>query len=94
MPSDVETVTGNAAPATVVCNEADRIIEGMALPWGENGQTATGTFTFPRGSLRLPSELSSVKLLAEHSRPDQQPKAIGYAIAAEDTPPAWLCDSS
>nr|DAK55585.1 MAG TPA: prohead serine protease [Caudoviricetes sp.] len=86
MPSDVETVTGDAAPATVVCNEADRIIEGMALPWGENGQTATGTFTFPRGSLRLPSELSSVKLLAEHSRPDQQPKAIGYAIAAEDTP--------
>lgn len=47
MPSDLETVTGDAAPATVVCNEADRIIEGMALPWGENGQTATGTFTFP-----------------------------------------------
>lgn len=86
MPSDLETVTGDAAPATVVCNEADRIMEGLVLPWGDTGATATGSYVFPRGSLDIPSSIERVKLLSEHSRPGHQPKAIGHAISAENTP--------
>ena len=86
MPSDLETINGDAAPATVSCNESERIMEGLVLPWGDTGATATGSYTFPRGSLDIPSEIERVKLLSEHSRPGHQPKAIGHAISAENTP--------
>ena len=84
MPSDVETINGDAAPATVSCNESERIMEGLVLPWGDTGATATGSYVFPRGSLDIPSNIERVKLLSEHSRPGHQPKAIGHAISAEN----------
>ena len=66
MPSDVETINGDAAPATVSCNESERIMEGLVLPWGDTGATATGS---------IPAPVTSPKPLARLSVPKIRPKA-------------------
>lgn len=84
-PSTTDLVQAVAQTPILQCSEEDRTIEGLVLPWGDTGATSTGSLVFPRGSLRLPADLSRVKLLAEHSKPTEQPRAIGHAVHAEDT---------
>lgn len=84
-PSTTDLVQAVAQTPILQCSEEERTIEGLVLPWGDTGATSTGSLVFPRGSLRLPADLSRVKLLAEHSKPTEQPRAIGHAVHAEDT---------
>lgn len=44
-----------------------RVIAGLILPYDEAGSTTGGRLTFTRGSLRIPNDLDSVKLLRDHS---------------------------
>lgn len=62
--------------------QATRQMSGMVAPWGQEGSTSAGKLVLTRGSLRLPAELSRVKLVDYHQVP---PQAIGYATAAQDT---------
>jgi hypothetical protein len=71
-----------ALPATVQAAPASRTMTGVAAPWGQEGFTSAGKLVFARGSLRLPAELSRVKLVDYHQQP---PQAIGYATSAQDT---------
>lgn len=73
--------TSSLTPGYVNASESDRTVEGIVLPWGEVGTTATGQYIFNRGTLDVPSVLGKVKLLSGHS-PAGIP--VGHAVAAED----------
>jgi HK97 family phage prohead protease len=62
-------------------NRAERIIEGVALPYGRIGSKGGMRFRFERGSLKW-TDPGRVKLLRDHdpSRP------LGRAVALTDTP--------
>lgn len=62
------------------CNESERTIEGIVLPWDEPGPTTVGNAIFKKGTLDYPQDLSRVKLLSGHS-PSGIP--VGHAIHAE-----------
>ena len=64
--------------ATPLVAAASRTIEGRVLPWDEFGRTNHGAIKFPKGSISIPTDLSTVKLLAGHS-PDGV--AVGYATS-------------
>jgi hypothetical protein len=76
------TSLGSWPMPTVAAGQASRTMTGLAAPWGEEGFTSAGKLIFQRGSLRLPTELSRVKLVDYHQTP---PQAIGYATSAQDT---------
>lgn len=67
---------------TLQASQAARTMTGLVAPWGQPGATSAGKLVLTRGSLRLPAELSRVKLVDYHQTP---PQAIGYATAAQDT---------
>lgn len=68
-------------PAPVVsASTASRTISGMVVPYGRYGNTSAGRLAVRAGAVRLPSDLSRVKLVDQHQRP---PVAVGYATAAE-----------
>lgn len=62
---DTVTVTDGAAPL-VVAAEA-RTIAGRILPWGESGKTSAGALRFTPPAIRIPKDLSRVKLLRDHT---------------------------
>lgn len=65
-----------------------RTVEGIVVPYGPIGYTNIGPVRIRAGALRLPAELSAIKLVDEHQSP---PKPIGHAIAAEDRPEGmWM----
>jgi hypothetical protein len=68
--------------AALTAATAARTIAGLAAPWGVPGYTSAGRLVLSRGSVRLPADLSTVKLMDYHQDP---PQAIGYATSAEDT---------
>lgn len=78
----VATPELTAAPGT-------RLITGMVLPYGEVGYTSVGPLVAGPRSVRLPAELSQVKLMDGHQQP---PVAVGYAVAARDTPDGLSMD--
>ena len=57
-------------------NPKRRTITGIILPYDEPGATTAGRITFNRGSLRIPNDLSSVKLLRDHSTHGGGPVAV------------------
>lgn len=81
----------DAAPAADA-----RMVEGLVLPYGEVGLTSIGPMTVPAGAvasglLRLPDDLSQVKLLAGHTAFDGTATSIGYGVAAEERPDGlWM----
>lgn len=62
---DTVTVTDGDAPL-VVAAEA-RTISGRILPWGESGKTSAGPLKFTPPAIRIPKDLSRVKLLRDHT---------------------------
>ncbi|MBG9355901.1 hypothetical protein [Corynebacterium diphtheriae] len=64
----------------VKASETARTVEGIVVPWEQEGKTSTGSLIFPKDTLDHPAELERVKLLAGHS-PAGIP--VGHAIAAE-----------
>ncbi|WP_282939128.1 hypothetical protein [Corynebacterium auriscanis] len=47
--------------------ESARTISGLVLPWEEFGRTNNGALKFEAGSIRVPADITRVKLLAGHS---------------------------
>jgi HK97 family phage prohead protease len=64
-----------AAGGPVTADGAARTITGRLVPYGQEGHTNLGRFTFGPGSIRTPQDPSEVKLLVEHSQGD----SVGYA---------------
>lgn len=64
----------------VKASQSERTVEGIVVPWEQEGSTSTGSLIFPKDTLDHPAELERVKLLAGHS-PNGIP--VGHAIAAE-----------
>lgn len=58
--------------------EGSRTISGRVLPWDEFGRTNQGAIRFPKGSISIPTDLASVKLLAGHSPTGV---AVGHATS-------------
>src|SRR5699024_12092520 len=63
----------------------DRTIDGLVLPYGPGGSTSIGVVTASVGSVRLPPDLSRVKLLSGHSTDPAGAVPVGVAIAADET---------
>ena len=73
-------------PAQVATAGLDeRTIAGLVLPYGPGGSTSIGVVTASIGSVRLPPDLSRVKLLSGHSTDPAGAVPVGYAIAADET---------
>lgn len=63
---DNVTVTNEETPSIVVASES-RVISGRILPWHETGATSAGGLQFTDKAIRLPVDISRVKLLRDHS---------------------------
>ena len=75
------TVQMAAAGTPVTASPAERVIEGLCVPYGPVGNSSLGAITFSRGSLTF-AEVGRVKLLLQHD-----PKvSLGYALSLEDRP--------
>lgn len=71
-------------PALVAeASTSSRTIAGIVLPWEEPGDTSAGRLTAGPASVRIPTDLSRVKLVDYHQDP---PRAIGYATVVEKRP--------
>ncbi|MGK9271045.1 hypothetical protein KXR83_08590 [Williamsia muralis] len=62
--------------AAAAADPRRRIIAGVILPYDEEGSTTGGRLTFCRGSLRIPNDLSDVKLLRDHSTHGDGPVGV------------------
>lgn len=71
-----ETVTVTAETAGAVLAENTREVSGRILPWMKFGRTSGGPLQFAAGGIRVPTDISRIKLLAGHS-PNGIP--IGHA---------------
>lgn len=63
----------------------DRTIAGLVLPYGPGGSTSIGVVTASVGSVRLPPDLSRVKLLSGHSTDPAGAVPVGVAVSADET---------
>lgn len=85
-----ETTTADAprllanAPGAAAAAEGSRIVEGLIVPFGPDGATSMGRFTFGPGQIELPAPGASsrVKLLREHDQRD--PVGVGQAFDEVD----------
>lgn len=73
----LDTVTG----ATFEVNAETRTIKGLVLPYNAVGNNGWGKYSFGKGTVTWPTDLSRVKLLVNHDFG----QAIGYATALEET---------
>jgi hypothetical protein len=74
-----------APAATIEASDLDgRTLSGIAVPYGEAGNTSAGRLTINPGAIRVPENLRRVKLFREHGRTDP----VGFAASSEDTPAA------
>lgn len=78
-PDSVTIQMAASAPATASASE--RVIEGLAVPYGPVGNSSLGAITFAQGSLTY-AEVGRVKLLKQHD-PE---RVLGYAVSLEDRP--------
>lgn len=60
-----------------------RTVEGIVVPYGPIGRTSVGPIRVQAGSLTLPADPRTVKLVDEHQTP---PRAIGHGVAFEERP--------
>lgn len=73
----LETVRG----VSFEVNAETRTIKGLVLPYGDIGVNGEGKYTFSKGTVQLPTDLTRVKLLISHDFG----QAVGYATELEDT---------
>lgn len=77
-----ELIRFDTAQSTVFeVNEQTRTIKGLVLPYGVIGDNGKGKYTFARGTVTWPADLSRVKLLIGHDFG----QAVGHATDLEDT---------
>lgn len=82
------TLSGSPELCAAQADAPGRTVEGIVVPYGQVGYTSIGPVTVRAGSLRLPADLGSIKLVDEHQTP---PRPIGHAVAAEDRPEGlWM----
>jgi hypothetical protein len=82
------TLSGAPELCAAQADAPGRTVEGIVVPYGPVGYTSMGPVTVKAGSLRLPADLASIKLVDEHQTP---PRPIGHATAAEDRPEGlWM----
>lgn len=74
VPAAVQLVA-KASPST-------RTISGLVIPWEEYGDTNVGRVIAGQGAIRIPEDLTRVKLVDMHQDP---PRAIGYATQSAVT---------
>ncbi|MCA0377870.1 MAG: hypothetical protein LCH36_00315 [Actinobacteria bacterium] len=81
--------------AHLEASQNDRIISGVLVPYGEQGQTNLGKFEVPRGALTFPSDPSQMVANVEHDRAEafghgvritDSPEGLVFAARAADTP--------
>ena len=83
---DDSKITGDSVTVTIaeqqppLVAESARTITGLVLPWEEFGRTSNGALKFAAGSIRVPTDITRVKLLAGHS-PSGIP--VGHATSWE-----------
>jgi HK97 family phage prohead protease len=70
-----------ATAESATASASERIIEGLAVPYGQIGHASLGDITFAQGTLAV-SETGRVKLLFQHD-PDV---VLGYALELDDRP--------
>ncbi len=75
--ADVQIETG-----TLYANAEDRIVSGLLLPYGEQGQTNIGKFSIEPGAVEIPADPDVVTLNVQHDH--EEP--IGRATELLDTP--------
>lgn len=63
-------------------DSAARIISGVVVPWDRVGRTSIGEVSISPGAVRVPAELSRVKLLGGGH---DWETPVGYAVSAENT---------
>lgn len=80
---------------TLTASEDDRIIEGMLIPYGEEGRSNLGMFSVPRGAFEIPEDPAAVTVNREHAREGvfghgikltDSPKGVMFAARAAKTP--------
>ena len=74
----------NTSPQVATAGLEDRTIKGLVLPYGPSGGTSLGPVTASKGSVRLPPDLSRVKLYFGHSTDPGGFASVGYATAASE----------
>lgn len=75
--TDVQIETG-----TLYANAEDRIVSGLLLPYGEQGQTNIGKFSIEPGAVEIPADPDVVTLNVQHDH--EEP--VGRATELLDTP--------
>lgn len=74
--------TFNTPTQALTADVAERIVEGLILPFGAPGATSDGLLMFAAGALSWHEDVSRVKLLVEHD----QNRPVGHAIELRETP--------
>lgn len=69
------------SPIQFEVNEEARTIKGLVLPYNVVGNNGRGKYSFAKGTVSWPADLSRVKLLVNHNFAD----AVGYATDLTDT---------
>lgn len=69
-----------ASEGAVASDAAKREIQGLIVPFGLDGPTSAGLFTYGPGQLTWAKDVSRVKLLNEHDRRE----SIGFALTMEE----------
>ena len=65
--------------SNVECDQGRRLISGKIVPFnGEVGQTSAGKVVFEKGSIQLPEDPKSVKLLNQHNTKEPLGKAMFF----------------
>lgn len=79
----MDTVT-MTAPTPAVAATKSRRVAGLVLPFGVPGNSSAGRVTARAGAVSLPTDLSRVKLLRDHSDNPGGFQPVGYAVSAEE----------
>ena len=66
---------------TLTANREERMVTGLLVPYGEEGRTNLGRFTFDAGSVGIPTDLGGMSLNVEHARED----VIGHPVTLTET---------
>lgn len=66
----------------VTADAEKRQITGLVVPYGKPGRTSAGMITARKGGIRLPGDVTRVKLMNKH-RPDGG-EAVGHMLSVED----------
>lgn len=68
--------------AVATPTETDRVLTGLALPFGEPGRTSAGLVRAKAGAVRWAADLRKLKIFDGHDRT----RPIGYVTSLEETP--------